>query len=105
MRKDTEKYTEDFTPPGVEVHCIYGTNVGTVEKLIYKSDDLKSNPKLIEGLGDGTVNSRSLEACKFWTGLQTQNVYTLELPDRDHMAILSDRIVVKYIVDVLNKYN
>lgn len=32
MRKDTEKYTEDFTPPGVEVHCLYGSGVDTVER-------------------------------------------------------------------------
>lgn len=32
MRKDTEKYTEDFSPPGVEVHCLYGQFVATVEK-------------------------------------------------------------------------
>lgn len=104
MRKDTQKFTEDFTPPGVEVHCIFGTNVGTVEKLVYKSDDLRSNPKLVDGLGDGTVNARSLDACKLWAGQQTQNVYFLELPGRDHMAVLSDRIAVKYIVDILNKY-
>lgn len=32
MRKDTEKFTEDFTPPGVEVHCLYGSGVDTVER-------------------------------------------------------------------------
>lgn len=104
MKKDTEKYTEDLTAPGVEVHCLYGTNVGTVEKLVYRTDDFRENPKLIDGLGDGTVNARSLEACKFWSGQQTQKVYAIELPNRNHMSILSDRTVVKYIVDVLNKY-
>lgn len=32
MRKDTEKYQLDFRPPGVEVHCLYGTGVDTVER-------------------------------------------------------------------------
>lgn len=32
MRKDTEQFSEDFTPPGVEVHCLYGLGVDTVEK-------------------------------------------------------------------------
>lgn len=30
MRKDVLQYT-DFTPPNVEVHCMYGSNVPTVE--------------------------------------------------------------------------
>lgn len=31
MRKDTIEYT-DFTPPGVEVHCLYGEGFPTVER-------------------------------------------------------------------------
>jgi lysophospholipase III len=32
MYQDTVGYTNDFSAPGVEVHCIYGTDVPTVEK-------------------------------------------------------------------------
>lgn len=32
MRKDTEPYQLHFKPPGVEVHCLYGVEVDTVEK-------------------------------------------------------------------------
>ncbi|CAH2989007.1 unnamed protein product [Chilo suppressalis] len=32
MRKDTQRFTADFGAPGVEVHCIYGYNISTVEK-------------------------------------------------------------------------
>lgn len=31
MRKDTLPYSKDFSPPGVEVHCLWGHNVDTVE--------------------------------------------------------------------------
>nr|CAH7741035.1 unnamed protein product [Callosobruchus chinensis] len=34
MRKDTEPYQLHFQPPGVEVHCLYGVNVPTVEKYV-----------------------------------------------------------------------
>lgn len=33
MRKDTAAYQLNFHPPGVEVHCLYGANVDTVERL------------------------------------------------------------------------
>jgi lysophospholipase-3 len=32
MRKDTENYQLDFKAPGVEVHCLYGTAIPTVER-------------------------------------------------------------------------
>ena len=30
--KDNEKYMNNLSPPGVEVHCIYGTDYETVER-------------------------------------------------------------------------
>lgn len=32
MRQDVLKYSVDFSPPGVEVHCLYGNGLDTVEK-------------------------------------------------------------------------
>lgn len=32
MRKDTVKFQENFAPPGVEIHCLHGVHVDTVEK-------------------------------------------------------------------------
>lgn len=34
FRKDNEKYQLNLTAPGVEVHCLYGSKVQTVEKYI-----------------------------------------------------------------------
>ncbi|KOB75373.1 Group XV phospholipase A2 [Operophtera brumata] len=67
MRKDVEKYSQDFQAPGVEVHCIYGYNMSTVERLVYKPGTwLDGYPTLANGDGDGTVNLRSLSACEHW---------------------------------------
>ncbi|XP_037047711.1 phospholipase A2 group XV-like isoform X2 [Bradysia coprophila] len=104
MRKDTMKYT-DFTAPGVEVHCLFGSGIPTVEKLNYtKSGDLSSKPTLINGDGDGTVNLRSLQACARWIGAKEQlskNISTLSLPGVDHLGILGEQSVVQYILGVL----
>lgn len=32
MRKDTMRYSQNFSPPDVELHCLYGDGVKTVER-------------------------------------------------------------------------
>lgn len=32
FRKDNVKYQLNFSPPGVELHCLHGVSVDTVEK-------------------------------------------------------------------------
>lgn len=100
MRKDMMPYL-DFSAPEVPIHCIYGSGIKTVEILEYKSDDLSSSPKLLNGDGDGTVNRRSLEGCMKWRSSQTQAINTLEVPGGEHMRILSSDATIDYIVKVL----
>lgn len=89
MKKDTEHFMHDFTAPGVEIHCLYGVNVDTVERLFYKPGVfLDGTPTLMYGDGDGTVNRRSLEACLQWQGRQKKKIYAKPLPKIDHMTIL-----------------
>ncbi|XP_015118642.1 group XV phospholipase A2 isoform X2 [Diachasma alloeum] len=102
FRKDTEKYQNDFTAPGVEVHCLHGANVDTVERLYYKPGaSLDSRPQLINGDGDGTVNARSLEGCLHWKAKQKAKIYHQAFPHVDHMQILSNQTVLDYIRTVL----
>ncbi|XP_076280016.1 lysosomal phospholipase A and acyltransferase [Lasioglossum baleicum] len=102
FRKDNEKYQLDFTAPGVELHCLYGTGIDTVQKLYYKpGTSIQGIPQLLPGDGDGTVNLRSLEACKNWQGKQKQKVYTQGFPGVDHMNILRNPNVLSYIKTVL----
>lgn len=104
MRKDTENYQLDFKAPGVEVHCLYGTAIPTVERLFYKAGTwLDGYPTLVNGDGDGTVNRRSLEGCLHWESLQKQKVYSKELPLVDHMQILKDTSVLNYISNLINE--
>lgn len=100
MRKDMQPYL-DFRAPGVEIHCIYGSGVNTVEVLEYKSADLSASPKLLSGDGDGTVNARSLQGCARWRSQQKQAVSTFEVPGGEHMTILSSEPAIDYILNVL----
>ncbi|XP_023023539.2 lysosomal phospholipase A and acyltransferase [Leptinotarsa decemlineata] len=105
MRKDTEPFQLNFKPPGVEVHCLYGVGVTTVEKLYYKPGTfLDGYPTLLTGDGDGTVNRRSLEGCIHWQKLQKQKVYVKELPKVDHLQILHDKTTQDYIANLMRKY-
>lgn len=102
FRKDNEKYQLDFTAPGVEVHCLYGNGLDTVERLYYKpGTSIEGSPQLVPGDGDGTVNLRSLQGCKYWRGKQKRNVYSQAFPGVNHMDILRNTSVLNYIKTVL----
>ncbi|XP_012266700.1 phospholipase A2 group XV-like [Athalia rosae] len=100
FRKDTEKYQMNFEAPGVTVHCLHGSAVGTVEKLSYGK--LEDYPKLVLGDGDGTVNARSLKGCLYWQSDHHPKIYHQEFPGVDHMRILKSDDILNYISNVLS---
>lgn len=103
MRKDTERFMLDFSPPGVELHCLHGVSVNTVEKLVYKPGSfLDDTPTLVYGNGDGTVNLRSLEGCLHWKGIQKQKIFHQTLKNVDHMDILRNIQTLNYISNLIN---
>ncbi|XP_037882913.1 phospholipase A2 group XV-like [Glossina fuscipes] len=102
MRKNTMRYVLNFNPPDVELHCLYGDRVPTVEQLVYEKDDITDEtPTLVMGLGDGTVNRRSLRACKYWSGYQAANITNVVFSGVNHMGILKNKKVLDYITRIL----
>jgi len=68
MRKDTQDLMGNMEAPGVELHCLHGHEVKTVEHMDFKeTKDFPDNPSLNMGDGDGTVNIRSLKGCLRWS--------------------------------------
>ncbi|XP_040265783.1 phospholipase A2 group XV isoform X1 [Bufo bufo] len=100
MRKETESLVSSLTPPGVAVHCLYGTEVDTSESFHYDSFPDKE-PSITNGPGDGTVNIESALQCRKWLGLQKQPVSLVELPGNEHIAMLSNVTTLAYIKKVL----
>jgi len=91
-------------PPGVEVHCIYGTEVITPEQFFWKShkDFPDSVPTTVYGNGDGTVNIRSLRACSRWKDRNNgTNINVTELNGADHMSILRDPRTITLLRSIL----
>ncbi|XP_023841005.1 lysosomal phospholipase A and acyltransferase [Salvelinus sp. IW2-2015] len=100
MRQDTEPLVNALEPPGVAIHCLYGSGVPTAESFLY-TNSTDTDPTLILGDGDGTVNLLSATQCKRWIGHQTQPVHMLELEGNEHVAMLLNFTTVKYIKTVL----
>lgn len=101
MRQDTESLVFDLTPPGVAVHCLYGTGVNTSEFFQYSDKFPDVDPTVVYGEGDGTVNIQSAIQCGRWTGQQKQPVVLKELPGNEHVNMLSNTTTVNYILSVL----
>ncbi|CAB1323340.1 unnamed protein product [Coregonus sp. 'balchen'] len=100
MRQDTEPLVSALEPPRVAIHCLYGSRVPTAEGFLYTNFP-DTDPTLILGDGDGTVNLLSATQCKRWIGHQTQPVHMLELEGNEHVAMLLNFTTVTYIKTVL----
>ncbi|XP_065075238.1 phospholipase A2 group XV-like [Ochlerotatus camptorhynchus] len=101
MYQDVLPYVKNFTAPGVEIYCFYGTNVPTIEQLDYgEAYELTGTPEFIQGDGDGTINRISLEACKYWASEQKQPVHVREYSGVGHMEILGDLKVLRDILEI-----
>ncbi|KFD54536.1 Lecithin:cholesterol acyltransferase [Trichuris suis] len=102
MYKNTRDLIPNLDPPGVEVHCLYGVDVPTPEILVYHKNSFPDKqPIEVKGDGDGTVNLRSLSACRQWANNQRKPVYYRSFPKAEHTEILKNPDVLAYIKEVL----
>lgn len=98
MYKDTRPYILNNAAPGVEVHCLHGQNISTIERIEYHRAGFPDiQPEVVFGDGDGTVNLRSLRGCLQFRSGQTQPVYEKTLDNVEHMSILYDLAAIEYI--------
>ncbi|KAK2505169.1 hypothetical protein MC885_005813 [Smutsia gigantea] len=100
MRQDTEELVKPMVPPGVQVHCLYGTDVPTPNYFYYENFP-DHDPKIYYGNGDGTVNIESTLLCHTWQGGQEHQVSLFELPGREHIKLLADPTTLAYLKSVL----
>lgn len=104
MWLDVRNLTSPRVAPGVEVHCLHGNKVTTIESLDYEVGDFPdAKPRVGYGDGDGTVNLISLQACVGWSTSQKQPLYYRNFTSIDHMTILTDNKVLDYIGEALAK--
>ncbi|XP_008934559.1 PREDICTED: group XV phospholipase A2, partial [Merops nubicus] len=100
MRQDTEPLVYQMTPPGVRIHCLYGTGVETPDSFHYESFPDKE-PKILYSDGDGTVNLQSALQCQKWVDKQKQEVVLFELSGNEHIQMLSNDTTISYVKKLL----
>ncbi|PNI91064.1 PLA2G15 isoform 3 [Pan troglodytes] len=100
MRQDTEGLVEATMPPGVQLHCLYGTGVPTPDSFYYESFPDR-DPKICFGDGDGTVNLKSALQCQAWQSHQEHQVLLQELPGSEHIEMLANATTLAYLKRVL----
>ncbi|KAM5208151.1 lysosomal phospholipase A and acyltransferase isoform 2-T2 [Hipposideros larvatus] len=100
MRQDTEGLVETMVPPGVQMHCLYGTGVPTPDSFYYESLPDR-DPKIYFGDGDGTVNLQSALHCQTWRNHQEQEVSLQALPGSEHIEMLANATTLAYLKRVL----
>ncbi|XP_075392349.1 lysosomal phospholipase A and acyltransferase [Tenrec ecaudatus] len=100
MRQDTERLVDATVPPGVPLHCLFGTGVRTPDSFYYESFPDR-DPTIFFGNGDGTVNLQSVLQCQAWCGRQEQPVALLELPGSEHLQMLNSNTTLAYLKGVL----
>ena len=54
-----------------------------------------------DGPGDGTVNSRSLEACENWKGKTENTINVKQLENVQHFDIVTEPYLFQYLKEIL----
>ena len=90
-------------PPGVEVYCFHGTNMSTPAQFIYSQKQWHdSQPTVVNGPGDGTVNLRSLHGCLRWVGNNKgKPVHHKEFQKVEHLSMLQHAEVIAAVKQAL----
>ena len=94
--------TGSLPPPGVPTYCYYGADVKTPLQFIYKGKDFpNTQPTIVYGLGDGTVNDKSLASCERWQLQQNQPVFTAGFSGVEHVSMIKNLYVIQAVEDIV----
>ena len=109
MWQQSKDLISDYSYPGVDVKCIVGTGLPTVEYLMYPDEDsFPMNPLIFEGDGDGTVNTVSAIACLKWAqGARLRNKSFLyqEFQGTQHRNMVKHAEIVRFIINEIKTMN
>ena len=98
-----------YEHPGVEIHCIYSYGVATHDMTIYTEDfSFPDKPLIINGDGDGTVNTISALTCDRWRKSSEEKGLNFTLsafPGIQHSSMVKEAIVIDHVLSILENLN
>lgn len=102
MFLEVKNLTGSLIPPNVTTFCLYGYNVPTALQFHYTEGEFPdTEPDVVNGNGDGTVNLKSLLACKQWVGQMPYNLTVKGYSDVEHVQTIKDADVIADIDNIV----
>lgn len=102
MFEEIQNLTGALPPPNVTIHCLYGMDVQTPLQFHYGPGEFPdTQPKTINGNGDGTVNIDSLMACSRWKDQQKFNVTLKGYKGVEHVSTIKTDSIIQYVDSVV----
>ena len=86
----------NFSAPNVSTYCFYGLGFSTHLTAVYNEGFPNTQPTVINGDGDNTVNKESLEVCNQWANSGYPFKRTI-FPGVNHIDIINHGAVVQAI--------
>lgn len=93
-----------FTAPGVESHCFFGTGVPTPLRSTFASTAFDTVPVQVHGNGDGVVPEAGLRLLESWTGKQPQPIYSYPIPGLFHGSSVFNKQVLRMFLEILSSH-
>ena len=102
MFKEFGTLTGKLTPPNVTTFAYYGCEYPTPEKFIYTQGEFPdTEPEVVMGDGDGTVNINSLESCSVWSDQMSYKLTMMKFPNVEHVDAIKNSDIIQLIDNVV----
>jgi len=93
---------QKLDPPGVPTYCIFGTDVDTLYRIDFQSEDFFTGPSVnTTTSGDGTCAVESLDMCSLWAGQQPQPCKSIPVPGMIHANAVFEPTVYRTLLSIL----
>ena len=99
MYNGIKSINPDFPAPNVSTHCFYGIGLPTPQNFVYSEsfpEGAMSDPQILMGDGDGTVNLPSSEICLRWQSSRFL-FQTETFPGVNHHEMITNDAVLQKI--------
>jgi hypothetical protein len=93
---------QKLDPPGVPTYCIFGTDVETLYRIDFQTENFFSGPSVnTTTSGDGTCAVESLDMCSHWANQQPQPCKSIPISGMIHANAVFEPTVYRTLLSIL----